>query len=186
MLQQQVQSLGNPGTFDITDKTDPLYYIARFSHEMSMNFYQLNSQSFEFRQMEDTDFSSMEDEVDTYFALVKSWISNAVNASDAGNPIPSAPSFPMLTDTVEFLQGGSWQGFLFRLFVQVGIAWLEKKLSSSTDAGELAQILRKAMLKGEDEDEYAILEQLSNTPLEIIISKEGDYQDICYSDRPET
>jgi hypothetical protein len=92
----------------------------------------------------------------------------------------------MLTDTVEFLQGGSWQGFLFRLFVQVGIAWLEKKLSSSTDAGELAQILRKAMLKGEDENEYAILEQLSNTPLEIIISKEGDYQDICYSDRPET
>lgn len=55
MREVTAYSLGNPGTFDITDKNDPLYYIARFNHEMSVNLYNLQQAGWEFRQGTDLD-----------------------------------------------------------------------------------------------------------------------------------
>jgi hypothetical protein len=53
MVAVDLYSLGNPGTFDLTDKDDPMYYVARFNHEMSVNFYNLQTAGWEFRQSDE-------------------------------------------------------------------------------------------------------------------------------------
>jgi hypothetical protein len=60
-VEVSLYSLGDPGTFDITDKDDPMYYVARFNHEMSVNFYNLQQAGWEFRQSSDKEL------VDTLF-----------------------------------------------------------------------------------------------------------------------
>ena len=92
MLEETVYSLGNPGTFDITDKTDPQYYIARFSHEMSVNFYNLNQAGFAWRQGTQADFGSIETSFDSLMSDVETWFDSAVSASMDDETIPSLPT----------------------------------------------------------------------------------------------
>lgn len=52
---------------------------------------------------------------------------------------------------------------------------------------EIVSVLKRGLLAHPDEiDEFAWIELLRNTPLEIILSQTGEYQDFLYSDRPET
>jgi hypothetical protein len=103
MLSQTVYSLGDPGTFDITDKTDPQYYIARFSHEMSENFYNLQTAGFDFNQMEATDYAAFENAYDTYRALIVTWFTTAIGESNDGDPITAVPALPDITSIVPWL-----------------------------------------------------------------------------------
>lgn len=175
MLESTVDSLGNPGSFDITNKDDPQYYIARFSHEMSLNFYNMETAGFVWRQSENSDFSSLIASFDTYAGLLETWFTTAVAASGDDLPIPAPPSVPALP-------GSSLPdiliGILMRIGIRVLVDWLRKKLDSETDAKELTAVLRKALLGEIDETEYPLIELLANRATEIIISRAGDFQDI--------
>ncbi len=176
MLESTVDSLGNPGTFDITDKDDPQYYIARFSHEMSLNFYNMETAGFVWRQSENSDFSSLITSFDTYAGLLETWFTTAVAASGNDLPIPAPPSVPALP-------GSSLPdiliGILMRIGIRVLVDWLRKKLDSGTDAKEITSVLRKGLLLPNPANgDISILELLVNTPTEIIISKFGELQDV--------
>lgn len=181
MLESTVHSEGNPGTFDITDKNDPQYYIARFSHEMSVNFYNLETAGFVWRQSENSDFSSLITSFDTYAGLLETWFTTAVAASGNDLPIPAPPSVPALP-------GSSLPqiliGILLRIGIRVLVDWLRKKLDSGTDAKELTAVLRKAFIGEIDSTEYPLIELLADVPLEIILNKFGDFQDIVFGSRP--
>jgi hypothetical protein len=183
MKETPVLSLGAPGSFLLTDKTDPLYYIARLSHEQSMNLYAMETAGFRLEQDEDTDVTGMQTILNTWFSDLDTWMLNAATASDAGLPVPAPPAPPTLP-------GKTIEGILLTLFiklvVRLVVSWLEKKLNPDKQAGEIAQILKDALIASNGTGEYPILTQLANTPLEIILSKSGDYVDFFYSDRPET
>lgn len=179
MLTKAIYTLGNPGTFDITDKDDPLYYIARIAHEQSWDRYNLDDEGFEYRQDEATDFTGVASAWDTYLSSLDTWFTSAVAASNAGTSVPAVPTLPTLpTDPLTniVLQ------IVFRVIVQICITWLRKKLDPDTEAKELSAILKKALLDGDGE---SLLYVIQNTPLEIIFSRHGEYQDFLYSDRPE-
>lgn len=175
MLESTVNSLGDPGTFDITDKNDPQYYIARFSHEMSANFYDLAQSGFVWRQSENSDYSALVTSFDTYAGLLETWFTTAVAASGNDLPIPAPPSVPALP-------GSSLPqiliGILMRIGIRVLVDWLRKKLDSGTDAKELTAVLRKALIGEIDSEEYPLVELLANKTVEIIITRAGDFQDI--------
>jgi hypothetical protein len=82
------------------------------------------------------------------------------------------------------------EGILIQLALKYGLAllakWLEAKLIGHTEGGEVAQILRRAMLKNAGTpQEFSIFEQLANVPLELIFSSLGEYKDMFYSDRED-
>lgn len=179
MLTKAIYTLGNPGTFDITDKDDPLYYIARIAHEQSWDRYNLDDEGFEYRQDEATDFSGVATAWDTYLSSLDSWYTSAVAASNAGTSIPAVPTLPTLpTDPITniVLQ------IVFRVIVQITVTWLRKVLDPATEAKELSKILKDALLDGSGE---SLLHLLRSVPLEIIFSRQGEYQDFLYTDQPE-
>lgn len=182
MLESTVYSLGNPGTFDITDKDDPMYYISRFSHEMSKNFYDLQQDGFVWRQSENSDYSALITSFDTYAGSLETWFTTAVAASGNELPIPAPPSVPALP-------GSSLPqiliGILMRIGIRVLVDWLRKKLDSGTDAKELTAVLRKALIgeNGESE-EFPLIELLAKVPLEILLTKRGDFEDLSFAAPP--
>lgn len=184
MLSQTVYSLGNPGTFDITDKDDPQYYIARFSHEMSRNFYNLQTAGFDFNQMENADYSSFEDAFDTYRTTLSTWFDTAVQDSMDGDPIAAVPALPDLTTLIPWLGSNPWVTFLLKVFLDIVIRWLRKKLDSDTDAKEITQVLRQAFIGESGGSEYSIMELLASLPIQIIINERGEYQDVILTSRP--
>lgn len=183
MLSQEIYSLGDPGTFDITDKDNPQYYIARFNHEMSENLYNLQQAGFDFNQMEATDYASFEDAYDTYMTTLATWFDTAVQDSMDGDPIAAVPAIPDITTIIPWVGGNPWLTFLVRVIIHIGVLWLRKKLDSGTDAKEITQVLRQAFIGEIDSTEFPLIELLSNIPIEIIINKYSDYQDIVMSSR---
>jgi len=180
MLSCDVYSLGDPGSFDITDKDDPMYYLARLAHEQSENLYNLNTEGFEFRQDEASDFSTIAGSWNTFGADMNTWFTNAVAASEAGTTVPAIPTLPTLpTDPVT----GIVLQILFRVAVSVLGNWLKKILDPDTSAKELTQLLKAALLDSEGNSLFYLL---GNTPLEIVLSRIGEYQDFLYSDTPES
>lgn len=184
MLSQTIYSLGDPGTFDITDKTDPRYYTARFSHEMSENFYNLQTAGFDFNQMEATDYAAFENAYDTYRALIVTWFTTAIGESNDGDPITAVPALPDITSIVPWLGENPWLTFLVNLAIDLGLEWLRGKLASGTEASEVAQVLKQALIGEIDSTEFPLLELLADKSIQIILSKYGDYQDIVYGNRP--
>lgn len=178
MLSQTVYSLGDPGSFDPTDKDDPQYYIARFHHEMSKNLYNLSNAGFDFNQMETTDYASFEDAYDTYMTTLATWFDTAVQDSMDGDPIAAVPAIPDITTIIPWVGGNPWLTFLVRVIIHIGVLWLRKKLDSNTDAKEITQVLRQALIGEIDSTEYPLLELAANRAIEIIISRSGDFQDI--------
>lgn len=180
MLSEAVYALGNPGTFDIVDKNDPQYYIARFAHEMSVNYFNLQTEGFVWRQEEDSDYSTLISSFDTYAGLLETWFTTAVAASGNDLPIPVPPSVPALP-------GSSLPdiliGILMRIGIRVLVDWLRKKLDSGTDAKELTAVLRQALIGEIDSEEYPILELLASVPIEVIISRAGDIQTLLLSNK---
>lgn len=174
-----VYSLGNPGTFDITDKDDPMYYVARYAHEQSVNLYNLNQEDFEFRQDEMTDYTAIKTQWSTFESAMNTWFVDAVAASNAGNSVPAIPTLPTLpTDPVT----GIIVQILFRVVCSVLGNWLKKILDPDTSAKEMTALLKKALLDGEGE---SLMYLLGNTPFELIVSRTGEYEDFLYSDKPE-
>lgn len=176
MLRETVYSLGSPGTFDITDKDDPQYYIARAAHEQSQNFYNLQTAGFDFIQMENSDYSSFEDAYDTYMTTLATWFDTAVQDSMDGDPIAAVPAIPDITTIVPWVGGNPWLTFLVRVIIHIGVLWLRKKLDSNTDAKEITQVLRQALIGKIDSTEYPLIELLANTSIEILISRWGEFQ----------
>jgi len=177
MLTRTLATLGNPGTFDLTDKTDPGYYIARFSHEMSLNLYNLSTDGFQFEQPVASDFDNIETSFETYSDDFYAWSVNAVAAAEAGLPIPTPPDSPTLPPS-------TLPGFLvtvvIKLAINLAVRWLEKKLDPNTDALEIARVLKQAFVGEHEGEEFPLMEALKNTPLEIIINKRLEYQDFVY------
>lgn len=184
MLETYVTSLGDPGSFTLTDKSDPLYYIARFAHEQSMNLYALESESFKWEQEQAADIAAVQTPLETYVTDFASWLTTAIANSSEGivpvapPPLPSLPNLPV---------SGIIVGIVLKALAHLVVKWLEGKLNPNTEAKEIAQVLRDAFI-GETpaEETYPLIEQLANTPLEIILSMKGGYQEAFYSDRIET
>jgi hypothetical protein len=183
MLSQTVYSLGNPGTLDITDKNDPQYYIARFSHEMSQNYYNLQQAGFAFYQMETSDYSAFEDAFDTYRTTLATWFDTAVTECEAGDPISAVPAIPDITTIVPWLGANPWVTFLVRVAIDVAIRWLRQKLDPDTDSLEIARVLRQALIGESGGDEFSLIELLANVPIEVLISKFGEIQNILVASR---
>jgi len=184
MRSQVVQTLGSPGTFDITDKDNPLYYIARYCHECSMNLYELNADGFQFEQLTVSEVQAWHNTMATYVGSVATWLTSAIAASEAGTAIPAKPY-----QTASFFMGDSTavQNQLIKVCIDLCLEWIRAKLDGNTDATEIAQVLKRAFLGEDGEgDEYALIEQMANTPLEIVVSKADGFEDISYADRPET
>jgi len=184
MRSQVIYSHGDPGTFDITDKDNPLYYIARYCHECSEDRYELNADGFVYEQLTSSERATKLGHWDTYMVNLESWATSAVAASVAGTSIPALPSMPGWIDipAVDPILSHVI-GIMFRL----ALNWLRHKLDSDTDASEVAQVLKRAFLDEDGEgDEYALIKQMANTPIEIVVSKADGFEDISYADRPET
>lgn len=184
MKERTIFSQGNPGSFDLTDKDTPGYYIARASHEVSTNLYNLQSDGFKFRQMEDSDITSYKASVLSFLVSLVSWFDNAVAAANEGLPIPECPLVPEIPSEAGI--PGVFISLLIKLALDIALQWLEEKLNPNTEALEIARVLKQAFIGEIEEEEYPLIEQMANTPLEIIVSKQGDYQDFLYSDRPVT
>lgn len=184
MLSQTIYSLGNPGTFDIVDKTDPQYYIARFAHEMSRNYYNLQTAGFDFNQMENSDYAAFEDAFDTYQATLATWFDTAVQDSMDGDPIAAVPAVPDLTALIPWLGSNPWVTFLLKVGLDIAIRWLRKKLDSDTDAKEISQVLRQALIGVSGSEEFSLIELLANVPIEVLISKYGNFQEVSVQSRP--
>lgn len=184
MLSQTVYSEGNPGTFDITDKNDPQYYIARFSHEMSENFFNLQTAGFDFNQMENSDYAAFEDAYDTYRALIVSWFTTAIGESNDGDPITAVPALPDITSIVPWLGDNPWLTFLVNLGIDLGLEWLRGKLASGTEASEVAQVLKQALIGEIDSTEYPLIELLAALPIKVSIDRKNEVQDILLTGNP--
>lgn len=185
MLNATVYSLGDPGTFDIVDKDDPQYYIARLSHEMSENLYNLQTAGFDFKQMENSDFASFENAFDTYRTNIAAWFDTAVQDSMDGDPIESVPAIPDITDIIPWIGSNPWVAILVRVIIDVGIRWIRKKLDSDTDSKELTQVIRQAFIGEIDSTEYPLMELLANIPIQVIISQWGQLQDVMLNNYTE-
>lgn len=183
MLSQTIYSLGDPGTFDIVDKDDPQYYIARFSHEMSENFYLLQTAGFDFNQMENSDYAAFENAYDTYRALIVTWFATAIGESNDGDPITAVPALPDITSIVPWLGENPWLTFLANSVIDLGLEWIRATLASGTLASEVAQVLKQALIGEVDSTEYPLLELLATVPIEIILSRAGEFQDILMGRR---
>jgi hypothetical protein len=184
MIGVGIQTLGEPGTFDLTDKDDPLYYTARAAHEVSLNLYHMANAGMLWEQAQTTDITSWRSAMSLWFADLETWLDAAVESQDTGDPVPPLTAFPQLE--ANFARGFPFVEILYHVLRYI-IVLLVKRYEKGTEVNEIANVLKKAML---DEDLSGnlnpILERLGNTPLEIILSEVGDYQDFLYSDRPET
>lgn len=181
-----VQTTGDIGSFDLTDKSDPLYYIAHFSHTMAKNFYQLNQNSFEWRQNTQTDMNGIETLLDTWMGNIATWFDTAVEDSMEGDPIASIPSPPDFHTTYEATDAGvSVWWLIIKFCLWYVLLRLRKSLEGGTDVTEVANILRKALLStNESEEEYSNLILLAQQAVRIIISQSGDMQDFLYTSEP--
>jgi len=179
MIYVNVQSLGNPGSFDITDKDDPLYYIARAAHEESMQYYALQTTGFEYRQEEVSDVTTIQASLETYLSSFAAWLEDAVEAQAEGeeiDPLPTLPAIPGLP----YLQ------LILPIILRIGgrllEIWLRKKLDGTTDTSELVGVLRKALLHNPGEaTEFPILEILAEEKTEIVINSTGSIEDMYWS-----
>lgn len=146
MKSRAIASLGDPGAFTLTDKDNPLYYIARFSHEMSMNFRNLNLDGFEFKQPENSDFNNVETAFDTYGNNLDTWFENAVQASEEYEEVPALPTIPDFTDIIPWLAANPWLAFLVKIAIRIGLTWLKKKLDPNTSGTEVAKVLKEIFI----------------------------------------
>jgi len=178
MLRITVDSLGDPGTFDLTDKDDPQYYIARASHEISLNFYNLETAGFDFIQHEDADFDAVEEGLDSYAGQVKSWFA----AKDSKAELPAIPD---ITTLLPFLGPAGWITFFIKLAIDIAMEWVNNRIglgegSSGIEADltELIAVIRQAFVGEIGESEFPLIELLANKSIEIILSRASDFQEI--------
>jgi hypothetical protein len=176
MLTSTVYSLGDPGTFDITDKDDPLYYVARYSHEMSVNLYNLSEEEFEYRQSEIADYSDFTDAMDTYTGAFITWLEGAVAAQENETAVPALPTLPTLPSLP--IPGIVTQ-IMIRIVLQLIGNYIKKRFDGGTATGEMVALLKKALL---DSSGDSLLYLLHAVPIEIILSRIGEYQDFLYTD----
>lgn len=181
MIFQDVLAMAlDPGTFDCTlPKTDAMYYVARMCHEISMNIYAVAQKDFQYRQDTVSGVAAIDTMLETYAASFESWAVSAVSACEGGLPIPSPPTFPSLPNDQPFPQ---WMLVLFiKCAIKLIVSWLHKKLDPDTDALEISRILKAALLSGEGEDQYSLLEALAGKPLTICIkNSSGDFQELSF------
>ena len=176
MLEYTVHSIGDPGSFDLS-KGDPMYWTERLSFETTKMLYDMNALGFKLRQAEDSDYVSIEGTLTTYITTFYNWADSAVDASSAGDPIPTSPALPTLPN----FMSGELIALLFKVAIRIIMRWIEKKLESGTEASEIAQVLKKGLIGTIDSTEYSFIELLQNTPLEIRVSLKGEHEDITYT-----
>jgi len=178
MLDILVESLGDPGTFDLTDKDNPMYYIARYSHEQSLNLYNLSVAEFRFIQHADSDFEAVEEGFDTYAGQIKDWFA----AKDSKAELPAIPD---ITALLPFLGPAGWITFFIKLAIDIGMEWINNRIglgegSSGIEADltELIAVLKQAFVGEIGESEFPLIELLANKSIEIILSRASDFQEI--------
>lgn len=178
MLEASVQSLGSPGSFDITDKDDPLYYIARASHEESLQYYAMQQQGFKYRQEETSDITTIQSSLEGYLTSFASWLDGAVASQEAGTEIAALPAIPSLP-------GLPMLNLILPILIRVGIRILEiylrKRLDPDTDTQELVTVLRKALMHNPGEsNEFPILDLLANQPIELMVNTQNEQYDVAF------
>lgn len=176
MLEYTVYSLGDPGTFDLT-VGDPMYWTERLSFETTKMLYDMNALGFKLRQPVDSDYVDIEGTLTTYITTFYNWADSAVDASNAGLPIPTSPALPTLPNfmSVELI------ALLVKVIIRIVTRWVEKKLEHGTEASEIAQVLKQGLIGIAGETEYSFIELLQNTPLEIRVTLKGESEDITYT-----
>lgn len=183
-----VQTTGDIGTFDLTDKDDPLYYIAHFSHTMAKNFYQMNQAGMEWRQNTQADMNGIETLLDTWMGNIATWFDTAVEDSMEGDPIASIPTPPDFHTTYEASDAGvSVWWLVIKFLLWYVLIKLRKSLEGSNDTTEVANILRQALLRQNEGGEwYSVVELLAAQALHIVLNNDRDYADFLYESGPET
>jgi hypothetical protein len=180
MIDVPIFSLGSPPTF-IKVSTDANYYLERDAYERCYNRYLLSAAGASWQQAESADFSAWTSALNTYESEFSSWLDAAVEAQADGLPVPAPPTFPAP------LPGIPWWITAIQIAITViKVVWryVRKRFEGGTDTSELVALLRDAMMlpDPENEGEYIpIMELLASVPLEIIINKEGQFQDWLFT-----
>ncbi|GAH10563.1 unnamed protein product, partial [marine sediment metagenome] len=79
MKSHAIVTEGDPGSFDITDKDNPLYYIARYCHECSDNLYHLSDEGFMWEQTLAADVTTHESSWNTYIVAMLGLDESSIN-----------------------------------------------------------------------------------------------------------
>ena len=173
-------SLGAPPAF-AKSVTDENYYLERDAYERCYNRYLLSAAGMSYQQSEADDWTAWTSDLSTWESAFGAWLDDAVEAQADGLPVPAPPTLPVP------LPGIPWWVTAIQLAIQVFKVvhlWLKKKWEKGSDTTELVALLREALMLPDPETSGAyipILELLANVPLEIIINKEGDFQDWLYT-----
>ena len=184
MINVPFETLGDPGTFDLTDKTDPLYYIARFNHECSMNLYAISNASGSYTQITSSDATSLDTDLLAWAGSFSTWLTSAFDAYTDDLPVPAPPSLPSLpflpipAVVIEIVA---------RVVFSIIQSWIRRRLAPGTEMEDVTKILmeikavlKEALIGGTDPDEYPLLESVAATPINVSVSKDASFQELTF------
>lgn len=156
-----------PGTFTY-NPAQPTYWTEWLSWWMIRMVDVMVVQGFDFNQPAATEYDTFNTALGTWFSDLTSWWDSAVAARDAENPIPAFPSLPAIP-----VDGGI-PGIL-NVLLQIAnvtslLTKLRKDLDSTTEAGELENILKQAFLEPNNADSIIHKAFVLSSPASIGVS----------------
>lgn len=169
-----------PGVFSYVD--GQTYYTELLSHTLLENMNDLKVAGYKISVEEATDMSDFTTALNTFYGLFETWVEEAFTARAAGLPVPTVPSLPVPV-------GGIYAIPIYligRIVVKIIGRWIEKRFEHdpTEDLNDIVDVLKLAFIGENPGGDFPLISQLANTPLEIILSRFGEYEDIVYSDRP--
>lgn len=175
MKSSAVYSLGSPPAFTRTT-ADTNYWQERYAYEKSMNLYLLSQEDFEYQQVESTDLSTSETELDTWISSsFESWASDAIEKRKNNETVPAVPTLPTLSDNQGQL---GLANFLAKLNLRIQLTLFRFGGSGELDSEDLVQevtalkdLLETALLYEDGGSSYSILQKAlltTNASSEII------------------
>ena len=164
-------AFANPGTIPGTftyDETKPTYWTEWLSWWLIRMVDVMVVQGFEFAQEEEDEYDALNTALTTWYASLATWWDDAVDARDAEESIPAIPTLPTLP--VEGGVPGIIGGLLQVAKIVTLLAKLRKDLDSTTDSGEVAEILKKAFLQPNNSDSIIHKAFVLSSPASIGVS----------------
>lgn len=141
------RGLENPGTIPVSytyDVSQPTYFTEWLSWWYLKQIEDLKGVGWQIFQQESNEFNSLKTDITTWLADLTTWFDDSIAARDLGNPIPAFPTLPTLpTDgRIE----GSFISIVVKLLLPSLLTQIRKKMDSTTEAGEVADVLKEALL----------------------------------------
>lgn len=142
-----IQSVNYASVPFATPTTQINYWTELLSYTLLENITALKTAGFAFEQAEDTDFSTMETDFDTYLGTLNTWLETSVGVASAGvGTIDAVPAIiPIAGGVLAKIAGNPLLVFVAKLAINVGLKLLEKKLNPATDMDEMSKILREML-----------------------------------------